>query len=121
MSKRMTESQIVSILKEADLGVPVKELCRQHGIASSTFYKWKAKYGGMEAGVCQHSCHPYLNQATETSLALTRLDRRTGLRAVGSTGEQFLTALPFQRAGFTCFAITSTDSRLARISPSLSV
>ena len=34
-------------------------------------------------GVCQHSCHPYLNQATETSLALTRLDRRTGLRAVG--------------------------------------
>ena len=49
MSKRMTESQIVSILKEADAGVPVKELCRQHGISSSTFYKWKAKYGGMEA------------------------------------------------------------------------
>ena len=49
MSKRMTESQIVSILKEADAGVPVKELCRQHGIASSTFYKWKSKYGGMEA------------------------------------------------------------------------
>ena len=38
MSKRMTESQIVAILKEADLGVPVKEPCRQHGIASSTFY-----------------------------------------------------------------------------------
>ena len=49
MSKRMTESQIVSILKEADASVPVKELCRQHGIANSTFYKWKAKYGGMEA------------------------------------------------------------------------
>ena len=38
MSKRMTESQIVAILKEADAGVPVKELCRQHGIASLTFY-----------------------------------------------------------------------------------
>ena len=38
MSKRMTESQIVSIIKEADAGVPVKELCRQYGIASSTFY-----------------------------------------------------------------------------------
>ena len=38
MSKRMTESQIVAILKEADAGVPVKELCRQHGIASATFY-----------------------------------------------------------------------------------
>ena len=38
MSKRMTESQIEAILKEADAGVPVKELCRQHGIASLTFY-----------------------------------------------------------------------------------
>ena len=38
---------------------------------------------GNISGVCQHSCHPYLNQATKTSLALTRLDRRTGLRAVG--------------------------------------
>ena len=38
MSKLMTKSQIVSILKEADAGIPVKELCRQHGIASSTFY-----------------------------------------------------------------------------------
>ena len=45
----MTESQIVLILKGADAGIPVKELCRQHGIAGSTFYKWKAKYGGMEA------------------------------------------------------------------------
>ena len=72
-------------------------------------------------GICQHSCHPYLNQATKTPVGITRLDGRTGLRAVGSTGEQFLTALPFQRAGFACFAITSTDSRLARISPSLSV
>ena len=49
MSKRITESQIVSILKEAEAGVPAKELCRQHGIASSTFYKWKAKYDGMES------------------------------------------------------------------------
>jgi hypothetical protein len=38
MSKRMTESRIVWILKEADAGVPLKELCRQHGIADSTFY-----------------------------------------------------------------------------------
>ena len=74
-----------------------------------------------EAGICQHSCHPYLNQATKTPVGITRLDGRTGLRAVGSTGEQFLTAPLFQRAGFACFAITSTDSRLARISPSLSV
>ena len=48
MSKRMTETQIVSILKEAEAGISAKELCRKYGIASSTFYKWKSKYGGME-------------------------------------------------------------------------
>ena len=45
---RFTESQIVSILKEADAGVPVNELWRKHGISSATYYKWKAKYGGLD-------------------------------------------------------------------------
>lgn len=49
MSKRMNESQIVAILKEAEVGIPVKELCRRYGIGNSTFYKWREKYGGMEA------------------------------------------------------------------------
>jgi putative transposase len=49
MSKRLTESQIVAILKEAEAGIPVPELCRRHGIGQSTFYKWRSKYGGMEA------------------------------------------------------------------------
>jgi putative transposase len=46
---RFTESQIVGVLKEADGGTPVKEVCRQHGISDATYYKWKSKYGGMEA------------------------------------------------------------------------
>lgn len=46
---RFTETQIVSILKEADAGLPVNEVWRKHGISSATFYKWKAKYGGLEA------------------------------------------------------------------------
>ena len=46
---RFSESQIVAILKEADAGLPVKEVCRKHGISSPTYYKWKSKYGGMEA------------------------------------------------------------------------
>ena len=45
--KKMTEHQIVAILKEAEAGIPVKELCRKYGIANSTFYKWRDKYGGM--------------------------------------------------------------------------
>ena len=49
MSKRLTESQIVAILKEAEAGIPLPELCRRHGIGQSTFYKWRSKYGGMEA------------------------------------------------------------------------
>ena len=49
MSKRMTESQIVAILKEAEAGMPIKDVCRQHNIGNSTFYKWREKYGGMEA------------------------------------------------------------------------
>lgn len=48
MSKRLTESQIVAILKEAEAGIRVPELCRTHGIGQSTFYKWRSKYGGME-------------------------------------------------------------------------
>ena len=44
---RFTESQIVSILKEADSGAKIKELCRKHGISDATYYNWKAKYGGM--------------------------------------------------------------------------
>ena len=46
---RFTEMQIVSILKQADAGVPVKDLCRQAGISVATYYQWKSKYGGLEA------------------------------------------------------------------------
>lgn len=46
---RFTESQIVSILKEADSGMKVEQLCRQYGMSSATYYNWKSKYGGMEA------------------------------------------------------------------------
>ena len=44
---RFTEEQIVSILREQEAGVAVAELCRKHGVSSPTFYKWKAKFGGL--------------------------------------------------------------------------
>lgn len=46
---RFSESQIVSILKEADAGKKVEAICRTHGISSATYYNWKSKYGGLEA------------------------------------------------------------------------
>jgi putative transposase len=46
---KFSEYQIVKILKEAEAGVPLEGLCRQHGFSKSSFYKWKAKYGGMDA------------------------------------------------------------------------
>ena len=46
---RFTEEQIVSILKQADAGLAVKDICRQAGISVPTYYQWKSKYGGLEA------------------------------------------------------------------------
>lgn len=46
---KFTETQIISILNEAEAGVPVKEVCRKHGISSACYYQWKSKYGGLSA------------------------------------------------------------------------
>ena len=48
---RFSDSQILSVLKQAENGIPVPELCREHGISSATFYKWRAKFGGMDASM----------------------------------------------------------------------
>jgi putative transposase len=48
---RLTDSQILAILKQAESGVPVPELCREHGMSSASFYKWRAKFGGMDASL----------------------------------------------------------------------
>ena len=48
---RFTDSQIMAVLKQAEGGTPVPELCREHGISSATFYKWRSKFGGMDASL----------------------------------------------------------------------
>ena len=48
---RFTDSQILAILKQNEAGKPVTELCREHGMSDATFYKWRAKYGGMDASL----------------------------------------------------------------------
>jgi len=46
---RFTEEQVIGILREQDAGVATADVCRKHGVSSATFYKWKARFGGMEA------------------------------------------------------------------------
>ncbi len=50
-SSRLNDQQIMAILKQHESGIPVADLCREHGIGNSTFYKWRAKYGGMDASL----------------------------------------------------------------------
>lgn len=48
---RYSDSQIIAIIKQAETGTPVPELCREHGMSSASFYKWRSKYGGMDASM----------------------------------------------------------------------
>ena len=48
---RFTEPQILAILKQGESGVPVPDLCREHGISNATYYNWRSKYGGMDASL----------------------------------------------------------------------
>lgn len=48
---RFTEPQIMAVLRQAESGVAVPELCREHGISTASFYKWRSKYGGMDASM----------------------------------------------------------------------
>lgn len=50
---RFTEEQIIGLLKEVERGIKTADICRQQGITEQTFYRWKAKYGGMEIGEAQ--------------------------------------------------------------------
>lgn len=50
-TSRFTDSQIIGVLKQAEAGTLVPKLCREHGISSATFYKWRSKFGGMEVSM----------------------------------------------------------------------
>ena len=50
-TSKFSESQIVAILKEQEAGLKVADICREHGVSTGTFYKWRSKYGGMDASM----------------------------------------------------------------------
>ena len=50
-TSRFSDAQIIAILNQAEAGSPVSELCREHGISTATFYKWRSKFGGMDASL----------------------------------------------------------------------
>ena len=54
MKKRYTEEQIIGFLRDADVGLAVKELCRKHGSSEGSYYAWKARFGGMNVSDAQH-------------------------------------------------------------------
>jgi putative transposase len=66
--RRFSEEQIIGILKQNEAGMPVAQLCREHGIGESTFYKWKSKFGGMNVSEAKR-----LRQLEEENAKLKRL------------------------------------------------
>ena len=73
---KFSESQIIGILKEAEAGVPVPQLCRDHGISSATFYKWRSKYGGMDMSMMK-----YVKELEEENRRLKKMYAEERLKA----------------------------------------
>ena len=74
--KRYTEAQILGFLKEAEAGIPVKELCRKHGFSDASFYNWRSKYGGMElSDIKRMKALEQENARLKKLLAETMLDK----------------------------------------------
>jgi putative transposase len=77
---RYTEEQLIGVLKESEAGMETGELCRKHGISQQTFYRWKAKYGGLEVSEAQRL---RLRQLEEENRKLKQLVAEQGLDIVG--------------------------------------
>lgn len=80
---RFSESQIIAILKQAEAGTPVPELCREHGMSSALFYKWRSRYGGMDASMMVR-----LKELEEENRRLKKMyaEEAPGAREAGAAG-----------------------------------
>jgi putative transposase len=73
---RYTDSQIIAILKQAEAGTSVPELCREHGMSDATFYKWRSKFGGMDASLMKR-----MKELEEENRRLKKMYAETKLEA----------------------------------------
>jgi len=72
---KYSDSQILAIFKQAEAGTPVPELCREHGMSSATFYKWRAKYGSMDASLMAR-----LNELEDANRRLKKCFLKSGYK-----------------------------------------
>ena len=97
---RFTDSQILAILKEAEAGVKVPDLCHKHGMSDATFYKWRAKFGGMDSSMMKHMKElEGENRPLKKMCAGKALRRRSSRRPSKTSGE----AISTQRDGPACY------------------
>ena len=75
-TSRFSDSQIIAVLKQAEAGKPVPELCREHGISSATFYKWRAKFGGMDASLMARLKKMYAEERLKAEIVKEALEKK---------------------------------------------
>ena len=94
-TSRFTDSQIIAILKQAEGGSPVPELCREHGISNATFYKWRSKFGGMDASLMAR-----MKELEDENRRLKKMYAEERLKAEIVAEALAHSIMPFEATGF---------------------
>ena len=89
-TSKFTDSQIMSILKQAESGTPVATLCREHGMSNATFYKWRARYGGMDTSLMARLKELEAENTRLKMYAEERLKAEIVQEAMSKSGEAIL-------------------------------
>ena len=121
-TSKFSDSQILAILKQAEAGAPVPELCREHGMSSATFYKWRARFGGMDASMMARlkeleSENARLKKIMPKSDSKRRFSKRPLKKVVKPSRRRELAQMAVQeksipvRLAFTMFGISETCYR----------